>query len=60
MTLNRFAPRALQWANIARDKDAAGIIAGELLERLDIDYRAGAVPNFAHRVILGRKSLCDI
>ena len=58
--LNRSAARALLWSGLARDKDAAGIIADGMLARLDDEYRGGTVPNFAHRVVLGRKSICDI
>jgi len=60
ITLNISTARALIWSGLARDKDAARIIAATMLEKLDKEYRAGAVPNFAHRIVLGRKSICDI
>lgn len=46
ITLNRSTARALLWSGLARDTDAASIMANDML-------------NFAHRVVLRRKSICD-
>ena len=59
-SINRCAARSLIWSGLARDKDSAGIITRDMLSQLDRDYRGGVVPNFAHRIVLGRKSVCDI
>ena len=59
-SIDRFTARALIWSGLARDKDSAGIINRDMLSKLDREYKAGAVPNFAHRIVLGRKSVCDV
>jgi len=59
-SINRCTTRALIWSGLARDKDSAGIINRDMLAQLDQDYNGGVVPNFAHRIVLARKSVCDI
>jgi len=58
--INRCTARALIWSGLARDKDSAAIINRDMLSQLDREYSGGAVPNFAHRIVLGRKSVCDV
>ncbi|KAH8595227.1 S-adenosyl-L-methionine-dependent methyltransferase [Bisporella sp. PMI_857] len=59
-SIQRLTLRALIWSGLARDKDAAGIITRDMLRRLEDDYMGGVVPNFPHRIILGKKSVCDV
>ncbi|KUJ14736.1 uncharacterized protein LY89DRAFT_735813 [Mollisia scopiformis] len=51
-----FIPKAVLWSGKAKDEETAERMINEKLQVLGKEYQSGAVPNFAQRVIVGRKA----
>lgn len=57
MSYSGCVEKALMRSGEAKDEETAARIMNEKMKTLDQEYQSGAVPNFAQRIVIGRKPM---